>query len=220
MKKYFIVTLLGIFSFLAMNAQQTVKGKVLNSDTEKAIANVKVSVQGTDIEIKTPANGVFILKNVPKGEQIIEIYLNGFERQLFPVVIKDKPVDLGEILLYEDLDEESDYSEIILSDDELSDDQGGADNTSGLLQSSRDAFVRAAAFNFSWFRSRGYDSDNAYVLMNGIKMNKVATGRPLWTDWGGLNDVLRNQEFTYGLAPADKTFGGPLGATSFNTRAS
>ncbi len=220
MKKYFIATLLGIFSFFTMQAQQSVKGKVLDAETEKAIANVKVSVQGTNIMVKTPFNGVFVLKNVPKGKQIIEIYLNGYEKQLFPVVIADKPIDLGEISLYEDYNEESDISEITLSDDELSDDEGGADNTSGLLQSSRDVFVRAAAFNFSWFRSRGYDSENATVLINGIKMNKVATGRPQWSNWGGLNDITRNQEFSYGLAPSDITFGGVLGATAINTRAS
>jgi hypothetical protein len=220
MKKYFIVIFMAVFSVLGVQAQQTVKGIVLNSDTEKAMANVKVSVQGTSITVKTPLNGVFILKNVPKGKQVIEIYLNGFERQLFPITISDKSIDLGEIILYEDIDEESDLSEITLSDDELSDDEGGADNTSGLLQSSKDVFVRATAFNFPWFRSRGYDSDNAVVLMNGIKMNKVSTGRPQWSDWGGLNDVLRNQVFTYGLAPADNTFGGILGSTAFNTRAS
>ena len=220
MKKYFFVTLLGVFSILGTFAQQTVKGKVLHSETEKPMANVRVSVQGTTIAVQTPVNGIFVLKNVPKGRQVIEIYLNGFERQLFPVIIKDKSVDLGEVTLYEDIDEESDLSEVSLSDDELSDDEGSADNTSGLLQSSKDVFVRAAAFNFTWFRSRGYDSDNATVLMNGIKMNKVATGRPQWSDWGGLNDVLRNQEFAYGLAPADETFGGVLGSTVFNTRAS
>ncbi len=220
MKKYFIVTLLGVFSVLGMYAQQAVKGKVLDSETEKPIAHVKVSVKGTGIKIETPASGVFILKNVPKGKQVIEVYLGGYERQLFPVVITDKTVNLGDITLFEDLGEEADMSEITLSDDELSDDEGSADNTSGLLQSSKDVFVRAAAFNFPWFRSRGYDSDNATVLMNGVKMNKVSTGRPQWSDWGGLNDVLRNQEFAYGLAPADKTFGGILGSTVFNTRAS
>ncbi len=220
MKKYFFVTLLGVFSILGIFAQQTVKGKVFNSETEKPMANVRVSVQGTTITMQTPENGVFVLKDVPKGQQIVEIYLNGFERQLFPVIIKDKSIDLGEVTLYKDIGEESDLSEVSLSDDELSDDEGSADNTSGLLQSSRDVFVRAAAFNFTWFRSRGYDSDNATVLINGIKMNKVATGRPLWSNWGGLNDIMRNQEFSYGLTPADETFGGVLGSTVFNTRAS
>jgi hypothetical protein len=37
---------------------------------------------------------------------------------------------------------------------------------------------------------------------------------------GGLNDVLRNQELSNGLAPSSFTFGGILGATNMNTRAS
>ena len=51
-------------------------------------------------------------------------------------------------------------------------------------------------------------------------MNKIYDGRAQWSNWGGLNDVLRNQEFTNGLSPSDFTFGGVLGSTNMNTRAS
>jgi hypothetical protein len=57
-------------------------------------------------------------------------------------------------------------------------------------------------------------------LMNGIEMNKVFNGRPQWSNWGGLNDVLRNQELTTGLAPSSYNFGGILGTTNINLRAS
>jgi hypothetical protein len=56
--------------------------------------------------------------------------------------------------------------------------------------------------------------------MNGIEMNKVFNGRPQWSNWGGLNDVLRNQELTTGLAPSSYNFGGILGTTNINLRAS
>jgi len=160
------------------------------------------------------------LKNVPEGKQIVKITFSGFETQQFPLDITSKDVDLKTILLYEDFQLVDDNSTISLSDDELSDDEGGADNTAGLLQSSKDVFSRAAAFNFPWFRVRGYDSEHGEVLMNGITMNKVYNGRPQWSDWGGLNDVLRNQEFANGLAASDKTFGGVLGSTYMDTRAS
>ena len=92
---------------------------------------------------------------------------------------------------------------ISLTEDELNDDTGGADNISGLLQSSKDVFLNTAAFEFSstFFRVRGLDSENGTVLLNGIEMNKMYNGRPQWSNWGGLNDVLRNQEFTNGLTP-------------------
>ena len=220
MKKYLIVTVLSLFSFLGVFAQQTIKGKVLNSETEKGMAYVAISVLGTNISQKTTSSGFFELKGVPKGKQIVKIALNSYETQQFPLNVIDKGIDLGTILLYENFQMEDDESTISLSDDELSDDEGGSDNTAGLLQSSKDVFSRAAAFNFPWFRARGYDSEHANVLMSGVKMNKVATGRPQWSDWGGLNDVLRNQEFANGLAVAEKTFGGVLGSTSIDTRAS
>ena len=51
-------------------------------------------------------------------------------------------------------------------------------------------------------------------------MNKLYDGRPQWGNWGGLNDALRNQEFSIGTAPSDYTFGGILGTQEINTRAS
>jgi hypothetical protein len=78
-----------------------------------------------------------------------------------------------------------------------------------LLQSSRDAFLQAAAFNWGQarFRVRGLDSEHATMMINGVVMNKIYDGRPQWGEWGGLNDALRNQEFTLGTAPSDYTFG-------------
>src|SRR5690606_35379427 len=62
--------------------------------------------------------------------------------------------------------------------------------------------------------------ENGTVLVNGIPMNKLLDGRPQWNNWGGLNDVTRNQEFTLGLQASDHTFGGILGATNLDTRPS
>jgi hypothetical protein len=45
-------------------------------------------------------------------------------------------------------------------------------------------------------------------------------GRPQWSNWGGLNDVMRNQEFTTGVTPSAYNFGGILGTTNIDVRAS
>src|SRR5690554_3745824 len=39
-------------------------------------------------------------------------------------------------------------------------------------------------------------------------------------NWGGMNDITRNQEFTHGLQASDHSFGGILGTTYINTRPS
>ena len=109
-----------------------------------------------------------------------------------------------------------------ITDDELNYDGGGSDNITGLLQATQDIFLRTAAFEFSssFFSIKGLDSGNGKILINGIEMNKLFDGRAQWSNWGGLNDVLRNQEFNNGLSASNYTFGGVLGSTNINTRAS
>jgi outer membrane receptor for ferrienterochelin and colicin len=83
----------------------------------------------------------------------------------------------------------------ITSLDEL-DNNGGDQNTSGLLQSSRDVFASAAGFNFSAarFKIRGYNSDQTAILINGMPINDPESGWGEWFIWGGLNDVTRYSE--------------------------
>ena len=225
MKKTIFLLLFSVCFTSTIYAQLlgTIKGKIVDSESKTPLVNVTVTVNGTAIKQLTDVDGNFVLNNVPIGNQLVKISFNGYESQSYPASITDsQEIDLGTILLFVDLDLQDNAGLISLSEDELNDDTGGADNISGLLSSSRDLFSRTAAFEFSssFFRVRGLDSDNAKVLINGIEMNKVYNGRPQWSNWGGLNDVLRNQELSTGFTPSSYTFGGILGSTNINTRAS
>jgi hypothetical protein len=111
---------------------------------------------------------------------------------------------------------------VTITENDLGDDNSGSESTSGLLQATRDAYQQAAAFNWgqSRFRIRGLDNEYGTTMINGIVMNKLYDGRPQWSNWGGLNDATRNQEFTMGSSPSDYTFGSALGTQEINTRAS
>ena len=221
--KKFITTLLLFFGVIFSSiAQNVIKGVVVDSERNTQLKGVVVKVKENTMSTLTNENGVFILQNLPNGAYVLEISFSGYETQNFPVELSGMTVDLGNILLYEDLTEEEDLSTVTLTDDELNDDTSAADNISGLLQASRDVYLRTAAFEFSssFFRIRGLDSENGKVLINGIEMNKLFNGRPQWSNWGGLNDVLRNQEFSNGLRASDYTFGGILGSTNINVRPS
>ena len=163
-------------------------------------------------------------KMFPTGNYILEMaLLQGYETQNFPIDANwHTSIDLGTLFFYVDLLEEIDLNTISISDDELTNDASTADNIVGLLQSSRDVFLRTAAFEFSasFFKLRGLGSENGKLLINGIEMNKHYNGRPQWSNWGGLNDVLRNQEYRLGLSASPYTFGAALGATNINVRAS
>lgn len=222
MKKIILSIFMFFFLFLGIQAQNVVKGIVVDSDSENVLPGVLVSVKSTTVSTKTNAKGAFNITDLTNGSYVVEIKLAGYEIQNFPVELTGDTVDLGTILLFKELIEDQDLSTITITDDELNDDASAADNISGLLQASQDIYLRTAAFEFSssFFRIRGLDSENGKLLINGIEMNKLYSGRPQWSNWGGLNDVLRNQEFSTGLTASSYTFGGILGSTNINVRSS
>ena len=225
MKKRLLFFSFVIFSFLSAFAQQTIiKGSVKDDVSFEPISNVTITIEQTNQSVATDALGEFIFNaNVPLGEQVLKVSKTGYITKRFPIVVnQNKVVNITDITLERDLSSSQDLFTITLSDDELNDDTGGADNISGLLSSSLDVFQRTAAFEFSasFFKLRGLDSDNGTILINGIEMNKIFNGRPEWNNWGGLNDMMRKQELSNGLQPSNYTFGGVLGTTNINSRAS
>jgi hypothetical protein len=101
-------------------------------------------------------------------------------------------------------------------------DNGNSGQTSsGLLQSSRDVFATTAAYNFgvARFRIRGYNSDQTVIMINGIPMNDMESGRGTWYKWGGLNDVTRYAESKRWLTSNPYHFGGLGGYSNINGKA-
>ncbi len=222
MNKTIVLIVLFLRCYTSMYSQNVIRGIIIDNNSKKPLSEVLISIKNTIFTTKTHLNGAFYIKAFSKGNYILEIKLNGFETQNLPLELSNNTIDLGVILLFRDFTDELDLSIITISDDELNNDASAADNISGLLQASKDIFLRTAAFEFSssFFKVKGLDSGNGKVLINGIQMNKVYDGRAQWSNWGGLNDVLRNQEFSNGLAASNVTFGGILGTTNMNTRAS
>ncbi len=109
---------------------------------------------------------------------------------------------------------------VSLDDNDLGD--GGSQNTSSLLTAGRDPFYSAASFNFSAvrFRIRGYDNDLFSTYMNGIPMDNLDNGFTPFGLWGGLNDVMRNRDVSWGLRYNTFAFGDIGSNTNIDSRAS
>ncbi len=198
-------------------------GKVVDSKTQKPMQSVIVSVQNTNLTQLTDSNGKFAFDKVEVGNQLIRIRTIGYKDQLLQAEITEgQLIDLGTVTLEEDITTEQQLSLITITDNDLSDDNSGSESTAGLLQASKDIFLQAAAYNFGQarFSVRGIDNEYSNILINGVSMNRLSDGRPQYSNWGGLNDATRNQEFTNGSAPSDYTFGGVAGTQYISTRAS
>ena len=224
MKKLVISTLFVMQVFFVFAQTTTgLTGKVVDSKTQKPLQNVVASIQNTVLTTLTDGTGAFVFKDVPKGSQLVQIKSTGYKDQLLVVEVETgKMLDLGIIVFEEDITSEQQLSLVTITENDLGDDNSGSESTSGLLQATRDVYQQAAAFNWgqSRFRIRGLDNEYGVTMINGISMNKLYDGRPQWSNWGGLNDATRNQEFTMGSAPSDYTFGSALGTQEINARAS
>lgn len=226
MYKSIYISFLLLFSSISFAQDTKVTGTVVGDIDEAPIPKVEVSIESTLLSAETNSKGIFTLEGtqLPLGEQFLLVKKDGFISKRYPIIInKGETLDLGLLYLRQDISDEAEQIGIIsLSDNELATDDNVLFNVAGLLQSTEDTFLRAAAFDFSatFFNPRGYDNARGKILINGMEMNKFSTGRPQWTQWGGLNDIQRNRTLSMNTHANEYQFGDLAGTTNIDMRAS
>ncbi|TDX13637.1 carboxypeptidase-like regulatory domain-containing protein [Flavobacterium sp. S87F.05.LMB.W.Kidney.N] len=222
-KKYLTALILMSCTFASAQQQEiTVTGIVIDARTQNPLENVVVTIQNTAVMQLTSKDGKFELHIFPQKEQLLLLRNQGYKDYILKIQSSKQNINLGILQIEDTYSDEVPAALITLSDNDFSEDNSSSEMTSGLLQSSKDAFMQASAFNWGQarFRIRGLDSEDGTMMLNGMTMNKIYDGRPQWNNWGGLNNVLRNQEFSVGTAASNYTFGGILGTQQITTRAS
>lgn len=221
----FVVSLFVLTSCLQAQST-TLKGVVQDAESREPLVGVEVrlplSSAFTDEEGRfelsaSVANTTVVLSFLKEGYEVLDkpYDIAGGSNVVNVGVINLKPKENIDQVVGEDL-----IPTVALSTDDF--DTQGAQNISGVLTANRDIFTTTAAFVFgrARFRIRGYDSENTTMLMNGVPMNDLESGRVFWGSWGGLNDVMRNRVNSIGLDAVPFSFGGMGGASSIDTRAS
>ncbi|MEY8020607.1 carboxypeptidase-like regulatory domain-containing protein [Muriicola sp. SD30] len=194
-----------------------ITGQVIEFQERKGIKGVSIWIDGESETTLSDTSGKFRLYTSKKGNLQLNISALNYVTMTYPLFVDSENINLGAVYLKRDLDLEKRDQLLTLSETDLKD-ESNLDSNSGLLQATRDVFLKRAAFDFgqAFFRVRGYDSREGMVLINGIPMNRNWDGRPQWNNWGGLNDITRNQDFTFGLEASDHSFGGVLGVSAID----
>ena len=117
---------------------------------------------------------------------------------------------------------EENSSTTTIGEGQEDEESGNSNFVPGLLHSSKDVFTNNTSYTFSiaYFKERGYDNQYENICINNYLMNSMITGRATYSQWGGLNHVVRYPEMVNSLNPASFTFGGIGGSTNYNLRAS
>jgi len=215
MKKIFFSLLFFLTTSFLFGQTAGIQGKVISSD-DSPIQNVSVSVLGTNYSATTNEDGEFLIENVATGEYQLLLVALGFNNVFVDnVKVKESEVtDIGIVKMSLINSQVDDQGVVEINADDLNNEQGDG-NISTLLHGSRDVFLNAAAYSFGpmRFRIRGYENQHFQVMINGLDMANLETGKTYWSSWGGLNNISKYRTTTSGLDVADASFGFVGGTT-------
>ena len=215
---FFSLALLGI-NQLTLAQNESITGKITDRETNDALINVTILIKNTKATTNTNLDGIFELKNnLPLGEQIIVIKHPDYLNKSLPIIIeKNNTLKLGTIELATSFKNTQEQFAII----DISENNTQKDENQNLLQAVKDPYLKSVAYNWSstFFKVRGLGSEYSKILINGIEMNKFYNHRPNWSNWSGLNDILKSQETTTYTNSNTQHFGDLNGVTQFKMNA-
>ncbi|HNW89020.1 MAG TPA: TonB-dependent receptor [Bacteroidales bacterium] len=220
MKKFFLTLLVVVMSIYVQAQNATLRGSLANAEGKPLVgAKVMVGMQ----PFLSDAEGRFVVPGINYGTAEISFDMDGYETKTMTVEVNSPEVNLGMVQL-----KAGGLEKTVISQSEVSasavesEDDIKEQYIGGLLHSANDIFVSTAGYTLSagYFRPRGYDNEYSEVSIGGLSMNDPETGRPNYSDWGGLNDATRYKESVYGLSPSRFAFGSLAGTTDLDVRAS
>lgn len=202
------------------------KGRLVDQQTGKAVADANVLLQDQGIFVTSDSDGFFSINNAQSGTDVLQIVAFGFEDLYKDVdILKGKVADLGEIML-----SPSGYDASLLDSDNFIFDEEQIESDDGLNQSigtiqgaTDDVFYQAAAYRFSIkrYRFRGYNNTWQTNYINGMEYNDAMRGVFNYSGLGGMtSSAFRNRTTDIGLGSASYGFGSLGGSTNYTTYAS
>lgn len=210
-----LITLIiaSLVSLSATSQEKTVRG-ILTDKNNKLIEGARVTSHAGSTLAVSGSDGSFSFSH-PSGELTLHFKADGYQRFILHITVNENVIaDLGIITLVREDEYRTDLPTLTIAD---SDAEDGMESQTihGLLSSSSDIFVSTAAYTFGQarFQIRGYEPRYSEVFINGFRVNDAESGRPIWSNWGGLNDVMRNNVITTGMDPNGNSFE-PVGGIS------
>ncbi|MCD6556209.1 MAG: TonB-dependent receptor [Bacteroidales bacterium] len=204
---FIFIVILGGISINAFG-QQTVKGVVTDADDNSSIPGVTVLIKGTDIGTITDMDGNYKIE-VPKGNEYLVFSYIGMKTKELKITGSEMNVSLvseneeiAEILVVASFAKDR-HTPVAFStiSPEVITEKLGSQEYPEILKSTPSVYVtkEGGGYGDSRINLRGFDSNNIGVLINGVPVNDMETGKVYWSNWAGLSDVTRLMQVQRGL---------------------
>ncbi len=203
----------------------TVKGKLLDAETNEPLIGASVAVKGTTVGTVTDMDGNFSLDISASRPTLLFTYV-GYKDETVEVS-KTGYVNLGEILMKPDAIALGDVvitqsvaiarkTPVALStvDPVFIEERLGTQEFPEVLKSTPGVYAtkQGGGFGDSRINLRGFTTSNIAVMINGVPMNDMENGSVYWSNWAGLSDVTRSMQTQRGLG-ASKVSAPSVGGT-------
>jgi len=209
---FLLVALLTTFCAANVVAQNVVKGKVVDAESNEPLIGASVMVEGTTQGVVTDLDGSFTL-NVKSATKTLLFKYIGY-RNLKMKIAQTKNVDLGVVKMEADavaLGDITITSSIAVQrktpvavstvDPVFIEEKLGTQEFPEILKSTPGVYAtkQSGGYGDSRINLRGFESANIAVMVNGIPMNDMEWGGVYWSNWAGLSDVTRSMQVQRGL---------------------
>jgi len=220
-----------MFSGAQLFAQSRVTGKILDSKTNEALIGATVSVKGTTNAASASLNGSFKLTIPAPGSAVLVFSYIGYvskeisvssSKDLGVILLESNSSSLNEVVINSTVIDRKTPIAVSTVSAEFIEEKGAGQEFPELLKESPGIMATrtGGGYGDSRVSIRGFSSNNVALLINGIPVNDVESGKIYWNDWAGLSDVTSSLQVQRGLGAskvAAPSLGGTIGITTRST---
>ncbi|WP_439880223.1 TonB-dependent receptor [Pontibacter sp. MBLB2868] len=196
-------------------AQGTVKGKIVDATTKEPLPGATVVLKGTNQAVPASADGTFTMKvDDANAKAILVNYIGYIQKEvsiaglngvknLGTIALSATENSLNEVLITANsyaIERETPVAMSTITSDIIVE-KAGQQEFPELLKSTPGVYATKSGGGYgdSRINLRGFQSANIAVMINGVPVNDMESGKVYWSNWAGLTDVTKAMQVQRGL---------------------
>ncbi len=216
-------------------AQGVVKGIVVDIATNEPLIGATVRIDGTSQGTATSLDGAFTLKIASANVKLVINYVGYLETtkevavsgdvNLGIIGVKTSSIGMDEVLITANIARDRQTPVAVANiKAAVIEDKLGTQEFPEILKSTPSVYATKAGGGYGDGRInlRGFDSNNIGVLINGVPINDMESGKVYWSNWAGLSDVTRTMQVQRGMGASKlalSSVGGTINIVTQSTEA-